>query len=139
RDYYEMLHASQSPTKDLIEKSLTALSGALKQQGLDQTLLINYIAEIIRFVENVGLGFEFGREYIDRAIDVYRRANAPLIDLYLAKAGLLGLDRLENPEQEITLLEARRYPGTTSDVEVLLSVLIRVDECYSSVSHYEKA
>src|SRR5439155_7470615 len=100
RDYYEMLHTSQSPTKDLIEKSLTALSGALKQQGLDQTLLINYIAEIIRFVENVGLGFEFGREYIDRAIDVYRRANAPLIDLYLAKAGLLGLDRLENPERE---------------------------------------
>ena len=77
RDYYEKLHASQSPTRDFIEKSFTALSGALNQPGLvDQTLLINYIGEIVRFVENVGLGFEFGREFIDRAIEVYRQANS---------------------------------------------------------------
>ena len=140
RDYYGKLHASQSPTRDFIEKSFTALSGALNQPGLvDQTLLINYIAEIVRFVENVGLGFEFGREFIDRAIDVYRQANSPLIDLYLAKASFLGLDRLENPEREITLLEARRYAETTNDIEGLLRVLIRLAEYYTEVSLYEKS
>ncbi len=140
RDYYEKLHASQSPTRDFIEKSFTALSGALNQPGLvDQTLLINYIGEIVRFVENVGLGFEFGREFIDRAIDVYLQADSPMIDLYLAKVSLLRLDRLENPERESTLLAARRYAETTDDREGLLRVLIRMAEYYTEVSFYEKS
>src|SRR6266700_3036606 len=83
RDYYERLRTSQSSTRDLIEKSFPALAGALSQPELvDQALLVNYIAELIRLVENVGLGFTFGQYFIDQAINVYRQINQPLIDLY---------------------------------------------------------
>src|SRR5713226_8337841 len=75
RDHYEHLHSDQSPTQGYIAQSLNALHVAMNEPELvDQQLLINFISEIVRFVENVGLGFAFSKAFMDRAIAVYRQA-----------------------------------------------------------------
>lgn len=140
RDHYQQLHNVQSSTQEYVAQSLFVLQGALKQPGLvEQNLLIDYIAEIIRFVENVGLGLEFSKEFMDKTIDIYRRAQYPLIDLYLSKAKLLRIDRSESPEREMTFQEARTYAETTNDKEGLLKVLIDFAAYYTEVSRYDES
>src|SRR5438093_8497012 len=110
RDYYERLRTSQSPSQEDIAQSLRTLSQALDAPELvDQQLLINFISVIIRFVENVGVGYAFSKAFMDKAIQVYRQAGFSPIELYLEKAGLLRLNQLESAEREQALLEAKRY------------------------------
>lgn len=139
-EHYVRLRESQTSTRAYIAESLNALHSVLQEPDLvEPDLLVNYITEIIRFVENVGLGFDFGKIFIDRAINVYRDANYSLVDLYLAKANFLRLDTLENAEREATFLEARSEAERRHDMEGLVRVLFRLAEYYTEVSLYEKS
>lgn len=140
RDQYENMRKAQSPTEDYIARSLNALYGVLSQPDLiSQELLIKYIAEIVRFVENAGLGLEFGKKYIDKAIDIYLRTGYSPIDLYLVKANLLRLDKLEDPERETALQDARKYAQATNNKEDQIKVLVALAEYYLETSRYKKS
>jgi tetratricopeptide (TPR) repeat protein len=137
-DYYKNLRNAKTSSQEFIANSLTALQGALNQPELiDQVLLIGYISELVRFVENAGFGLEFGKEFIDRAIDVYSIAGYSLIDLYLAKARFLRLDRLENPTREMALKDAEAYAQNSQIKEDLVKVLIALTEYYTDISRYD--
>lgn len=139
-EHYIQLRQSQTSTREYIAESLNALQSVLQEPELVETdLLVNYIAEIIRLVENVGLGFDFGKTFIDQAIKVYRERNYSLVDLYLAKANFLRLDKLENTERESAFLAARSEAERRHDMESLVKVLFRLAEYYTEVSLYEKS
>jgi tetratricopeptide (TPR) repeat protein len=140
RDYYERLRTAQSTTQEDIARSLNALHQALNEPELvEQQLLINFISEIVRFVENVGLGFAFSKAFMDRAIEVYRKAGFSLINLYLEKVSLLLLDQLESVEREQALMEARSYAQAAQDTEGLVRVLLACAAYYTEVSQYQKS
>lgn len=140
KDRYRQLSQSQTATKDYIADSLNVLHSVLNQPDLvDQTLLVEYISEIIRFVENVGLGFEFGKAFIDRSIDVYRSANYPLVELYLTKARFLRLEKLENQERERAFQAACADARQRHNLESLIKALLQLAEYYTEVSLYENA
>jgi tetratricopeptide (TPR) repeat protein len=116
------------------------LNEVLKQPGLfDQTLLTNYISEIIRFVRNTGLGFEFGTAFIDRIMTVYREAGYPLTELYLAKARFIPIEAHEHIERERVFLEARRYVEDVHDQEGLARILLTLSEYYTGISQYKQS
>ncbi|HZU70949.1 MAG TPA: hypothetical protein VFA09_26975 [Ktedonobacteraceae bacterium] len=140
RDYYERLRMAQSPSQEDIIQSLHVLYRALNAPELvDQQLLIDFIAVVIRFVENAGVGYEFSKGFIDKAIQVYRKAGFSPVELYQAKADLLRLNQLESAEREQALLEARRYAEVSGNAEMLLRVLISCAVYYTEVSQYQKA
>src|SRR4051812_40423875 len=67
RDYYERLRNSDTSTQEYIARSLTALHYVLNWPELvDSQLLIGFVSEIINFVGDVGLGFEFTDVFVDR-------------------------------------------------------------------------
>jgi tetratricopeptide (TPR) repeat protein len=140
RDYYERLSTSQSPSQEDIAQSLHALYGALNTPELvDQQLLVNFISVISRFVENAGVGYAFGKAFMDKAIRVYHQAGFSPIELYLEKAGLLRLNQMESAEREQALLEAKRYAEASGNAVTLLKVLLSSAVYYTEVSHYQKA
>jgi len=140
RDYYERLRTSQSPSQEDIAQSLHALYGALNAPELvDQQLLLNFIALIIRFVENAGVGYAFSKAFMDKAIRVYRQAGFSPTELYQEKADLLRLNQLESAEREQALMEAKRYAEASGNAETLLKVLLSCAVYYTEVSHYQKA
>lgn len=140
RDRYYHLQTDQSPTQKYIEQSLGALHSALNEPELvEQSLLIDFIAAIIRSVENVGLGYTFSKAFMDRAIAVYCQAGFSPIDLYLEKSSLLRLDQLESAEREQALLKAREYAEAAQDAGVLLKVLLACAVYYTEVSQYNQS
>lgn len=140
RDHYEHLRSSETVTREYVEKSLVALHGALNQPELvEQQLLIDYIAEVVRCVGNVGLGYEFGEAFVDRAIEVYRQAEYSLTSLYLVKAHFLPFDEIEHPDRERLFLEAKHYAQEHGEQEGLARVLLEMSEYYTTTSHYQKA
>lgn len=140
RDYYERLRSAQAPSQADIAQSLHALYGALNTPALvDQQLLVNFISVITRFVENAGVGYTFGKAFMDKAIRVYQQAGFSPIELYEEKASLLRLNQMESAEREQALMEAKRYAEASGDAETLLKLLLSCAVYYTEVSHYQKA
>lgn len=140
RDRYFHLQTDQSPTQEYIEQSLHALHSALSEPELvEQSLLIDFIAAIIRSVENVGLGYTFSKAFMDRAIAVYCQAGLSPVDLYLEKSSLLRLDQLESAEREQALLKAKEYAEVEEDTEALAKVLLACAVYYTEVSQYSQS
>ena len=137
---YTQLQQAQSSTEDYIATSFTALYSVLQQPELvERTFLVSYVSEIMRLVENAGLGFQFGKVFIDRVIEVYRKAGYSLMDLYLAKANFLRLDKIEDVEREAAFLAARHEAEQSEDRSSLVRVLMRLAEYYTEVSQYKKS
>ncbi len=134
------LHNTNSSSQIHEDLLLPPLEQILKQPKLVKLdLLVAYMSEIVRFVENIGLGLKFVQEYLDKAIEVYEVEGYSLIDLYLTKAKYLRLDKLENPEREKALKTARKYAEEQQDKKELIKVLIALAEYYTEVSQYQES
>jgi tetratricopeptide (TPR) repeat protein len=140
RDHYEHLRNSDLESQEYIARSLNVLNEVLKQpEHFDQKLLTDYITEVIRFVRNTGLGFEFGKVFIDRLMSFYKQAGYSLIELYLEKANFIPIDAHEHIDREKVFLEAKRYTEETNDKEGLVRVLLALTEYYTATSQYKKS
>lgn len=140
RDYDERLRKSESSTREDIEKCLIALHGVLNQPELvEQQLLVDYIKEVLRFVGDVGLGYEFGEAFIDRAMHVYKQAGYSLTELFLMKAHFLPINDVEHPAREKIFLEARSYAQEHGEQEGLVRVLLGLSGYYTTTSQYKKS
>lgn len=139
QDHYEHLRKSDSEAQEYIARSLNVLHDVLKHpECFDQQLLTNYITEIIRFVENVGLGFEFGKAFIDRIIPIYEQAGYPLTNLYLLRARLLPVD-YEHTYREKAFLDAKKYVMDINDQKGLIRVLLELTGYYTATGQFKKS
>src|SRR5260221_5917071 len=134
------LHDTNSSSQIHEDLLLPPLEQILKQPRLVKLdLLVAYMSEILRFVENIGLGLKFVQEYLDRAIAVYEAEGYSPLDLYLTKAQYLRLDKLENPERETALNAARKYAEEQRNKKGLIKVLIALAEYYTEISQYPES
>lgn len=139
RDHYEHLRKSDSESQEYIARSLNVLHDVLKQpERFDLQLLTNYITEIIRFVENVGLGFEFGKAFVDRIIPVYEQAGYPLTNLYLLRARLLPVD-YEHTDREKAFIDAKVYAMEKNDPKGLVRVFLELTGHYTATGQFKKS
>ncbi len=115
---------------------LHTLDWALSQpQLIDPELLITYITELIRLMENAGAGLDF-RIVIDKALSLYEATDRPVVDLYLAKVEYLRLTDTESRQKEETLKEAAKIADKDRD---RIKVLLRQMQYYIDTSQYEQS
>jgi tetratricopeptide (TPR) repeat protein len=139
-DHYEHLRSSSSASQEYIARSLNVLNDVLKYpKQIEQKLFTHYIAEILRFVGNVGLGFEFGEAFIDRIMVVYRQCGYSLIELYLAKAKFFPIDAHEHGVREKIFFDAKKYAEEVGDYDGLISILLALTDYYTATGQYKKS